>query len=109
MATKLKSYEEFSDCVKFLKSHGIRTYSIWRSSSIMGRTTERNIICYPFQIVEPDDIPEGFEVVYRCETDGKITYSYEDPIFCDYFYAMIFEKRERRIAELIPCSAYIRC
>lgn len=108
MANKPKSCKEFSDCIKFLKSRGIRIYSIWRSSDIVGRRTERNIVCWPYQIVETDDIPEGFEVVYHCESNGVTTFSYEDPIHCDLFYAMIFEKRERRTEELIPCSAYIR-
>ena len=52
--------------------------------------------------------PDGFEVVYACENNGKTTYSYEDPVFCDCFYAMIFEKRERKTKELVSIAAYIR-
>lgn len=100
---------KYYNCMEFLESRGIRVHGLYRYSTIMGRRHEKNIICHPFQIVENDDVPEGFEVVYRCEdANGQVTFSYEDPVFCDYFYAIIFEKRERRTTDLIPCSAYIR-
>lgn len=104
----VKSNEGFFDCIKMLKARGIRPVFVSNSSGIVGRRNEKNIVCKSFQIVEPDDIPDGFEVVYACETNGKTTYSYEDPVFCDCFYAMIFEKRDRKTKELISIAAYIR-
>ena len=104
----VKSNKDFLDCIKMLKARGIKPLCISKSSSIFGRRHEKNILCKALQIVEPDDIPEGFEVVYAVETNGFTSYSYEDPVFCDFFYAIIFKKRKRRTANLIPCSAYIR-
>ena len=98
---------KYHNCIEFLKSRGIKVLGMNRYSEIMYRRCEKNIICHPFQIVEPDDLPEGFEVVYRCKTNGRVTFSYEAPIFCDYFYAMIFEKRERKTTDLITGPLFI--
>ena len=103
----VKSNKDFFDCIKILKARGIKTSFISRSSSIVGRRNEKNILCKAFQIVEPDDIPEGFEVVYSVETNGFTSYSYEDPVFCDFFYAMIFKKRERKTDKLINANVYM--
>lgn len=81
-----------------LSDRGIKVIGKFLYCNISGRTTEKHLICARNQIVEIDDIPENCEVVYVACNNGTDTeeYSYDSPVFCDWFYAMIFEKRERQ-------------
>lgn len=90
------------EAFNMLIDRGINPVWISHYCSISGRTTESHIMCALNQIVEKDDIPENCEVVYAAYYDGNHIerYSYEDPILCDAFYAMIFEKRHRKTTKL---------
>lgn len=91
--------ETLYNALSMLNIRGIKTIGINRWSCIVGRTSEKHIVCYPNQIVEFDDIPSNCEVIYMgfdINSDIPKVLSYEDPVDCDIFYAIIYEKRNRR-------------
>lgn len=98
------------DVSDMLKKRGI---GVWWSSGtcsyIKGRLNEPCIYCMPNHIVEKDDIPEGYEViyVYKNSMTGAYDLSYEDPA-CGYerLIAIIYKKRYRRTGVLIPVPKY---
>lgn len=91
--------DTLSNALKMLASRSIKTVGVNRWSCIVGRTSERHIICQPNQIVNIDDIPSDCEVIYMgfdFDSDTPREISYQDPVFCDIFYALVYEKRKRR-------------
>ena len=104
--SKTKTSESLSRALSMLRDRGIRCVGIYKRPPIKGYSAhEKYIITSYGQIISNDDIPEDCEVIYAIIADDK-TYSFmrEDPASTSKFFAMVFEKKERRVTDLEPIA-----
>ena len=91
-----KTSDILKEAIKTMEERGIKISHYSKYSHIYGRYKEHNIVLFPDQIVNSDDIPATCEVVYLYRKGGVELASYDDPVNCDeQFTPLIFVKKER--------------
>ena len=91
-----KTSVTLKESIETMERRGIKISHYSKYSHIYGRYKEHNIVLFPDQIVNSDDIPATCEVVYLYRKGGVEWASYDDPVNCDgQFIPLVFVKKER--------------